>query len=1097
LLLAGLCAIAAACLLHTSSATAASSAPAWKLTATSQPTNFAPSASGGGGRGSYYRVPQYSIVATNVGPATTSGPVTLTLTLPAGLTPVEPEGFVFRFPHIVESGERSEYPCTIAAQAVACTDPFPVEPGQWLQVVVGVEVAPTAAGPLTAVASVAGGGASATASTTTTSLVGAAPPSFDFISGSAGLSAAATGSEGKPAVQAGSYPYQLTVDSGFPTESEKIDGNIAEAVFSSVGHLRRLEVVLPRGVIVNPNATTVRCTEAQLEAKGCPDASQVGTVAVMTETTRFPVNARALYNMVPPPGAPAEFGFEALEASGIYVHLLGGVRTGGDYALFSATDNILARELNPILSVQAQLWGDPSSPVHDGMRGFCLEHGGSCAVPRTTRPFLTMPSACSAALSVGAVASSWEDPSHPVGRSTILEGPGGEAVGVNGCGRLPFRPTIAVQPEVNSAETPTGLHVDLHVPQTEGLNTLATANLEDAKVTLPAGLAVSPSAANGLGACTEAQVELHGPNPARCPDDAKIGSVEVDTPLLDHPLPGAVYVAKPHENPFGSLLAIYIAVDDPQTGVVIKLAGHVEADPVTGQLTTTFDENPELPFEDFKLDFFGGPRAALSAPSACGAYRSEGEFAPWSGSPPVQTDDSFTISRGANGSPCASGEAAEPNAPSFEAGTETPLAGSYSPFVLHLHREDGTQHLKALNLALPPGLTGKLAGVPYCPGSALAVAETRSGRDEQATPSCPAASEVGTVTVGAGPGSTPYHVQGHAYLAGPYKGAPLSLAIITPAVAGPYDLGTVVVRSALYVDPETAQITARSDPIPTILQGIPLDVRSISVTIGRPDFTLNPTSCEAMTVSGEAVSTTGNAAALRNRFQVGGCKGLDFKPNLKIHLKGATKRVGHPALRAVLTAESGEANIGRAQVNLPHGEFLDQGNLNKTCTKPVLLAGNCPASSVYGHARAWTPLLGEPLHGPVYLVGGYGYKLPALVAELNGQIRILLVGKVDSGKNKGIRTTFETVPDAPVSRFVLEMKGGKKYGLLENSENLCKAKKAERRAIVGFTGHNGNVDHYRPVVTNQCRKKHRKSWRAHRPARGHKRHTRIFQRDHH
>jgi hypothetical protein len=390
--------------------------------------------------------------------------------------------------------------------------------------------------------------------------------------------------------------------------------------------------------------------------------------------------------------------------------------------------------------------------------------------------------------------------------------------------------------------------------------------------------------------------------------------------------------------------------------------------------------------------------------------------------------------------------------------------------VIKLARKDGEQALTRLDFTLPPGLTGRLAGIPYCSEQAIAAAQGKSGKAEQASASCPAASELGTVDTSAGVGSEPIHVGGHVYLAGPYEGAPLSSVVITPAVAGPFDLGNVVVRAPLYVNPETAQITAKSDEIPHILRGIPLQLRSVEIKLTRQEFTLNPTSCEPMTVGSSMKGLNGGSAGPSSRFQVGNCQALPFKPNLKLQLKGATKRVGHPALKAVLTAKPGEANIGRAQVNLPHGEFLDQGNLNKTCTKPVLLAGNCPASSVYGKATAWTPLLDKPLEGPVYLVGGYGYKLPALVADLNGQIRVTLVGKVDSGPNKGIRNTFEVVPDAPVSRFVLEMKGGKKYGLLENSENLCKAKKAKRRAIARFTGQNGKVAAFKPVVQNQCGK---------------------------
>jgi hypothetical protein len=377
---------------------------------------------------------------------------------------------------------------------------------------------------------------------------------------------------------------------------------------------------------------------------------------------------------------------------------------------------------------------------------------------------------------------------------------------------------------------------------------------------------------------------------------------------------------------------------------------------------------------------------------------------------------------------------------------------------------------------LPPGLVGKLAGIPYCPQSAIVQAEGRShpgdGAVEQASPSCPAASRVGSVRVGAGVGPSPFFVPGNVYLAGPYKGAPLSLAIVTPAVAGPFDLGVVVVRAALVVNPETTQITARSDPLPTILQGIPLDVRSVALKMDRQGFTLNPTNCSAMTLSGTATSTGGQGAALASPFQVGGCKGLDFAPKLSLRVFGKTNRNAKPRLRAVLEMKRGEANIRRAQVNLPHSEFLEQGHLKDICTRVQFNAGGghgeqCPKSSIYGQAKAITPLLDQPLSGNVYLRSS-SHKLPDLVAALNGQIDVELDGKTDSGPNQGLRNTFEVVPDAPVSKFILELKGGKK-GLLVNSENLC-APGAKTTAIAHFVGQNGKVSNFKPKVANQCAK---------------------------
>jgi hypothetical protein len=404
-----------------------------------------------------------------------------------------------------------------------------------------------------------------------------------------------------------------------------------------------------------------------------------------------------------------------------------------------------------------------------------------------------------------------------------------------------------------------------------------------------------------------------------------------------------------------------------------------------------------------------------------------------------------------------------PNAPRFEAGTQSPIAGAYAPFVLRLSRQDGSQELKGLNLTLPAGMAAKFAGVAECSDASIASAEGKSGKQEQASASCPSSSHLGTVTVGAGAGPAPYYVKGDAYLAGPHKGAPLSLAVITPAVAGPFDLGTVVVRAPLYIDPETAQGTVKSS-FPTILEGIPLDVRSIAVAIDRNQFTLNPTSCEAKAVTGEAISTLGQSVSLNNRFQVGGCANLGFKPKLSLKLTGGTKRGAHPALTATLTYPKAGAysNIAYAQVALPHSEFLDQAHIGTVCTRVQFAANQCPAKSVYGYARAITPLFDKPLEGPVYLRSS-SHQLPDLVAALNGQVNVVLSGRNDS-IHGGIRNTFEAVPDAPVSKFTLKLKGAKK-GLLQNSTDICKG---THKANARFVAHNGKVVVLRPELVAQC-----------------------------
>ncbi len=662
-----------------------------------------------------------------------------------------------------------------------------------------------------------------------------------------------------------------------------------------------------------------------------------------------------------------------------------------------------------------------------------------------------------------------------------------------GCNQVEFDPTLEARPTTDVADSPSGLHVDLHIPQKENESPggRGQADLRDTVVTLPKGLVVNPSSANGLGSCTSAQVGYRAgtsapmeftPDPAQCPPSSRIGTVELNVPAVDHPIKGGVYVATPHDNPFGSLLALYIAVDDPTSGVVVKLAGEVHADPQTGQLTTTFAGTPQQPFEDFHLEFFGGAGAALRTPAVCGTYSTTSSLTPWSApesGPPATPSDTYSITREPGGGGCPSAGGGESNSPGFDAGTLAPIARAYSPFVMRLRREDGSQEFSSVSATLPPGLLGKLAGIPYCPEAAMTAAEAKSGRVEQASPSCPAASQLGTVTVGAGAGPAPYYTNGRLYLAGPYKGAPLSLVAITPAAAGPYDLGTVVSRVAVHVDPETARITAISDPIPHILQGIPLDVRSIVVNVDRADFTLNPTNCDPMTAGGEVTSVFGQIAPLSSPFQVGECSGLAFKPKLSFALTGKPNRGAHPALKAVLRMPEGGANIAKAVVTLPHSEFIDQGHFRTICTRVQYAQGACPAGSIYGFARAASPLLEKPLEGPVYLRSS-SHELPDLVISLDGQVHFDAVGHVDS-VNGGLRTTFEAVPDAPVTSLVLKMQGGKK-GLFVNSTNIC-AK--NYRATVEFDAQNGKVADSRAPMKAKCKGKGRKGGKG-----GHKRSSR-------
>jgi hypothetical protein len=866
----------------------------------------------------------------------------------------------------------------------------------------------------------------------------------------------------------------------------------------------------PPGLVGDPQAVPACGREAfERSASGaatfgtCQPSSQVGVATVRVNGGGIPLGTTPVYLITAAHGVPASFGFGNNSQA---IVLNAQVRSDGDYGLRVTSANIAAAPA-PI-AVTLTLWGVPAASVHDEDRYDPATKTWGVSAVVAPVAFLSNPSFCdSGALTTSLRMDSWQEAGRWLPENPLDPDYSAPSPQPTGCAALHFggsgaEAALSLQPSVRTADTPAGYEARLNLPYDESPNGLASPTLRNTVVTLPEGVVVNPASANGLGACSLRQIGFVGsgfplPNPLHfdeapvtCPDSSKIGTVRIHTPLLDHVLNGSTYLARQYENPFGTLLAIYLAVEDPETGIVVKLAGRVDANPLTGRLRTTFEDNPQLPFTELDLRFFGGAQSSLVNPLTCAQKTTSTVLTPWSApyTPAVVSNDSFSVEGAPGGRRCVGSEAEAPNTPGFEAGTVLPFASSYSPFVIKLSREDGTQRFKALNLTLPEGLTGRLAGTPYCPDSAIAQAQARSrpgeGALELASPSCSAASQVGTVDVAAGAGSTPVHVQGKAYLAGPYKGAQLSMVVITPAVAGPFDLGTVVVRTPLYVNEETAQISARSDAFPSILEGIPLDIRQVAIDLSKPEFTYTPSSCEAMAVTGEATMTTGQVASLNNRFQVGGCKGLEFAPKLALKVFGKTNRNAKPRLRAVLRAKSGEANIARAQVNLPHSLFLEQNHIKTVCTRVQWTAGaghgsECPKGSIYGHARAITPLLEKPLEGPVYLRSNGGErKLPDLVAALNGQIDIALWGKVDSGPNHGLRNTFEVVPDAPVSKFILEMRGGKK-GLLVNSENLCSKTARKRRAIVRFVGHNGAVESFKPHVANQCGKRHGKKPKAH------------------
>ncbi len=881
--------------------------------------------------------------------------------------------------------------------------------------------------------------------------------------------AGAFDADGNPETQAGGHPYSAM--SYFLLNTVRLaNGHIA-----TPGDPRDVLVDLPPGFSGNP-LVTPRCPQSQLtppvpgsgNSAVCSESSRVGLFTpAVNQFGELPPGFRApIYNDVPAAGSAAEFTTLLVFP---FQSLLGSVRSSEDGGIRISALNV--PNYVPVFGSFAALEGFPASA------------GGS--------PFLSNPTSCAESAREAPVTGLQTDVWQ---QSGAFSSPVESAQPVlTGCDRLTFAPGFSFLPTVSTGSSGTGAVADLHIPQ-EGLTDpgkLATPALKKAVVQLPSGLSLDAAAANGLQSCSEQQIGFKGasfplPSPIRfdeappaCPDGSKLGTIEVDSPLLEAPLTGTIYLAAQEENPFGSLLAVYLAIESPRFGLQIKLAGKVDIDPTTGQLTATFDYNPQLPFEDLKLLFRGGgPRSPLATPEVCGHYATAGSLEPWSApesGPSAQIQEGgFDISSGCSGS-----AASRPFAPSLEAGTVATQAGSYSPLVIKVGRKDGEQELKSLDFTLPKGLLAKVAGIPYCSEASIRNAESKAGKAEQASASCPVASQIGTVDAAAGVGSEPFHVGGKVYLAGPYRGAPLSAVVITPAVAGPFDLGDVVIRTPLHVDPETAQITAKSDPIPTILKGIPLKLRSVAVYLDRPGFTLNPTSCDPMEFSAQAVGTDGAVARLANRFQVGGCNGLAFKPELKLSLKGSTKRSGVPAPEAVLTNPPGNfANVSQVSTVLPKTEFIDNAHIGNTCTRVQFNAGagqgaECPANSILGHAKAYSPLLEEPLEGTVYLRSNGGEReLPDLVVALKGQVDVTLVGFIDSvQKNKHsevsrLRARFMNVPDAPVSHFVLQLAGAK-HGLLENSANLCKVKNV---AQVKMVAQNGKTYDTQTTVANDCGK---------------------------
>jgi hypothetical protein len=1016
------------------------------------------------------QLPIWYFSISNVGNAPFSAPIVFKQTFPEGMQPAAPEE------GLLPPGSV----CEIAGNTLTCTIPIPEAPykiqhGGYILMTTRTPVEPGAVpGERVSHVTLEGGGAYEPIHKDEVFWITSETKPFGFRD----FEATILNEDGSEALQAGSAPGEVSTVFQVNTSAQAWFGIDSFTFPGAIEQFRNSVAQVPAGIVGNPNLIP-QCEASQLQGTGCPPDSQVGWIfaTLLGGLERVP-----LYNMVPGPGYPAQFGF-----SFVYVPSLLSVSVRPDYGLNIENKNPVITL--PLSMVGVTFWGVPASESHDTERTpECLPgypqgmSGNVCPTDAPHKAFLRLPTSC---------------PDHPLDWTLEADSyihPGVMASITDttpapvGCNQLEFTPTIEARPTTNVAEAPTGLEFNLHLPQNDDPEGLAEANLRTTVVRLPEGMTANPAFAAGLDACSSAEIGLttpigvspprFTPQEPRCPDASKLGPVEVESPLLENPLKGAAYLAEPYDNPYESFLMLYIVVEDRERGVVVKLPARIEPDPQTGQIVAILEDAPQLPFEDFKLRLDAGPHAALKTPGQCGSQTASATLTPWTfpEGPVVKTADSFDIAQGVNGSPCTND--GPTLSPGFTAGTRNPRAGAYTPFTLKTVRGDGTQRIRSIDTTLPPGLLGRVSYASYCSEAALAAAANRAGRLEQASPSCPASSRLGGVNVGAGVGPSPYYAKGNVYLAGPYKGAPLSIAVVTPAVAGPFDLGTVVVRAALFVDPVTTQIRVVSDPIPSILNGIPLNVRSVAVNMDRENFTKNPTSCNPMSVVGVIGSTVGQLANVSNRFQVGGCALLGFKPKLALNLKGSTARRGHPQLHAVLTGRPDDADISYTQVTLPSTELLDQSNIRNVCTRVQFAAHSCPPSSVYGYAKAVTPLLEQPLEGPVYLRSSSN-PLPDLVAELNGQIEVDLVGRLDSPKKGGgLRTTFDVVPDAPVSEFTLTMKGGS-AGLLQNSVNLCRAK---QHAGVLIDGQNGKTADQTPRVNVRGCGNSRKK----RPHRGHR-----------
>ncbi len=998
-----------------------------------------------------------------------------------------------------ETGE-----CKRVEQAVPCPSLHAYEE---IEVRIAVVPKPEATSGALNTATVSGGGAAHPATATHPITIGGPErfgfDDFQFTPENAG---------GTVDTQAGSHPFQVT--NVVTLNTKRPDSNMNPRAVSLP---KEIIGELPAGFVGNPSPFE-KCTDAQFATQApegsthditneCPATSAVGvaTITYTNPTGPYSTATAPIFNMVPLPGEPARFAFKALGIVSAFLDAK--VRTGSDYGVTVTSSNIT--QLVSLIGAKLTFWGVPGAPAHDGQRGWqCLEGFGTCSPSTSTTPppFLVMPTSCQSPFTSTLRGEGWAASGNPPAIAETLTYTPAEAI--DGCNHLAFSPTVEVKPDGTAASTPTGLKTIVHVPQNGSINPegLAESSVRDITVALPEGVTLNPAGADGLDSCSQAEIGFLGEQPGEpdtklftnglpavkgeaprpfCSNAAKVATVSIETPLLPHALEGAVYLATPApsgelgKNPFNSLVAMYIVAEDPVSGTLVKLPGSVSLNQSTGQVTASFKNSPQLPFENAELHFFGGERAPLATPAHCGTYTTHASFTPWSGNEDATSSATFNITTGPNGSPCPG--AALPFSPSFTAGNTNIQAGAFSPFTMTMSREDGQQNLKSIQLHMPPGLSGVLTGIPLC-----AEAQANTG-------TCPAQSLVGETTVSVGLGGSPFTVTGgQVFLTGPYKEAPFGLSIVNPAKAGPFDLGKVIVRAMLQVDPHTTAVTVTSDStgpyaIPPSIDGIPLQIKHVNVTINRPGgFTFNPTNCNPQEISGALQSIEGAAATLNVPFQATNCATLGFAPKFAVATSGKNSKANGASLTVKLTYPKApfgsQANITRVKVSLPRQLPSRLTTLQKACTSAQFQADpeGCPAASRIGHARAITPLIPVPLEGPAYFVSHGGEAFPDLVLVLKGYgVTLDLVGTTFINKAGITSSTFKTVPDAPVGSFELTLPQGR-YSALAANGNLCTSK---LQMPTEFLAQNGlKINQNTPIAVTGCAK-HRALTRAQKLAR--------------